>query len=35
MARIRIYLDTNTVIDFFINQAKAIKKKRNLDYQKK
>lgn len=26
MEKIKIYLDTNTVLDFFINQAKAVKK---------
>jgi rRNA-processing protein FCF1 len=27
MDKIKVYLDTNTILDFFVNQAKAIKKK--------
>lgn len=27
MNKIKIYLDTNTIIDFFINQAKSIKRR--------
>lgn len=27
MDKVKVYLDTNTILDFFINQAKALKKK--------
>ena len=30
MERMKIYLDTNTIVDFFINSAKSLKKKEEL-----
>jgi hypothetical protein len=30
MDKIKVYLDTNTILDFFINQAKALKKKEKV-----
>ncbi|MDI6826793.1 MAG: hypothetical protein QMD36_06490 [Candidatus Aenigmarchaeota archaeon] len=30
MEKLRVYLDTNTLMDFFMNQAKALKKKKRV-----
>ncbi len=35
MERIKVYLDTNTVLDFFINQSKALKIKESFKMPKK
>ena len=35
MKKLKIYLDTNTIIDFFINQAKAIRNKKLFKMPKK
>ena len=35
MERIKVYLDTNTILDFFINQAKALKSKEQFKMPKK
>src|SRR3989344_1694464 len=35
MKKIKIYLDTNTIIDFFINQSKAMRKKEDFKMPKK
>ncbi len=35
MGKMKIYLDTNTVLDFFINEAKSLKKKEKLDIPSK
>jgi len=35
MERMKIYLDTNTVMDFFINAAKSLKEKKEIKLPKK
>lgn len=35
MEKMKIYLDTNTIVDFFINSAKSLKKKEKLVVPKK